>query len=264
MDNNPSELMPKKKSNSSLIIIIILLILVLALGGYIVYDKLSTNNNTSTNTSTNNAGNKEKDITYNSYKVGDKVTVQLNDSTATPFYVLKQSSETEEFVTLFAEKNIGTGAFNNDYTDGNEYNGSLIESKVNELTASWTNVKEKRLITVDEIEATGLTEIKNESRCVDASCPVDHTYVKENTFLLYSSNIETPNLYEMYWTMTKASDTDSATGYTNRYVYLVDMSGSIDMHIVGYKPGSQENKDGNFFANYGIRPVIVVSKEYIK
>lgn len=258
MDSIHNELTPKKKGNSSLIIIVILSILVLTLGGYIIYDKFLTNNNT-------NNENSEKEITYNSYEVGDRVTVKLNDSVESTFYVLKQSSKNDEYITLFAEKNIGTGAFNNDFTDGNEYKGSLIESKLNELTASWTNVKEKRLITIDEIEATGLTKTETEDRCVDDYCPEDYTYIKENTFLLYpGKDFEKNHLYEMYWTMTKVSDSDSSTGNTNRYVYLVEMSGSIGHHIVGYKPGGEWNKDGDFFENYGIRPVIEISKKYIK
>ena len=98
----------------------------------------------------------------------------------------------------------------------------------------------------------------------EGNCPADYTYVKENTFLLYpGKDFETYHLYEFYWTMTKDDDLD-VTGNTNRYVYYVDMSGSIDSHIVGYKPGGEWNPDGNFFTNFGIRPVIVISKEYVK
>lgn len=255
----------ENKNNKGLIfLVVILIIMVLGLGGYIIYDKAIANDNTNSSSTNNNDNSSKEEASYNSYNIGDKVTVKLNDSTEATFYVLKQSSKTDKEVTLFAEKNIGTGAFNNDYSDGNEYKGSLIESKLNELTSSWANVKEKRLITVDEIKATGLTETKNENRCIEGSCPADYTYVKENTFLLYpGKDFETYHLYEFYWTMTKVDSSDS-TGNTNRYVYFVHMSGSIDPHIVGYKPGSDENKDGKFFTNFGIRPVIVISKEYVK
>lgn len=256
--------MENKNNKGLIVLIVILIIMVLGLGSYIVYDKVIANDKT-INDSTNNSDNVSKDeASYKSYNIGDKVTVKLNDSTEATFYVLKQSSETEQDVTLFAEKNIGTGAFNNDYSEGNEYKGSLIESKLNELTSSWTNVKEKRLITVDEIKSTGLTETKNEDRCIDGGCPADYTYVKENSFLLYpGKDFEKNHLYEFYWTMTKVNNSE-ITGNTNRYVYYVHMSGSIDSHIVGYKPGSTENKDGTFFTNFGIRPVIVISKEYVK
>lgn len=256
--------MENKNNKGLIVLIVILIIMILGLGSYIVYDKVIANDKT-INDSTNNSDNVSKDeASYKSYNIGDKVTVKLNDSTEATFYVLKQSSETEQDVTLFAEKNIGTGAFNNDYSEGNEYKGSLIESKLNELTSSWTNVKEKRLITVDEIKSTGLTETKNEDRCIDGGCPADYTYVKENSFLLYpGKDFEKNHLYEFYWTMTKVNNSE-ITGNTNRYVYYVHMSGSIDSHIVGYKPGGEWNPDGNFFTNFGIRPVIVISKEYVK
>ncbi len=255
----------EKKGNGKLIcIIIVLCLLVLGLGGYIAYDKLLNNRDDNTKEVDNSNNEKkgsdsEENITYKSYNIGDKVTVKLNDTTESTFYVLKESTESDEYVTLFAEKNIGNSAFNNDYTDGNDYKGSLIESKLNELTSSWDNVKEKRLITVDELKATGLTETRNEDRCIEGSCPADYIYVKENTFLLHlREDIETNNINEFYWTMTKVSDDN-----TNRYVYYVHMSGSVDSHIVGYKPGSNENPEGKMFTYFGIRPVIVISKDFV-
>ena len=63
--------------------------------------------------------------------------------------------------------------------------------------------------------------------------------------------------------MTKVNDKET-TGDTNRYVYLIDLSGCVETHIVGYTPGGEWNQDGNFFQNFGIRPVIEIDKEYIK
>lgn len=252
MDTNQNELESKKKGNSSIIIIVILSLLVLILGGYIVYEKLSPNNNSTPNNINTSKDNNEKEAKYKSYNIGDKVTVKLNDSTESTFYVLKQSSETDENVTLFAEKNIGTSAFNTDYTDGNEYKGSLIESKLNELTSTWTNVKEKRLITVDEINATGLT---TKEQCGPSENDLCDT-VKANSWLIYND--------EFYWTMTKAESNGNVKYDEGRYIYYVDLGGSITGHIVGYKPGGEWNKNGNFFDNFGIRPVIEISKKYIK
>ena len=109
----------KKSGNYKglIVLIFLLIILVLGLGGYIVYDKIisSNSNSSKTNNTINNNNNNNNDkeaFSYNSYNIGYKVTVELNDSTGATFYVLKQSSEKEEDVVLFAEKNIGTGAFN--------------------------------------------------------------------------------------------------------------------------------------------------------
>lgn len=207
----------------------------------------------------NNVDNEEvinKKTEYKSYNVGDKVTVKLGKNLEENFYVLKNSNEDEEIITLFAEKNIGNSAFNNDYSEGNEYRGSLIENKLNELTNMWTNVKVKRLITVDEIKATGLIETVVEDRGASfgISNPMEYTYINKNSFLLEPDENDTN---KMYWTMTKVSPSD-LTGNTNNYVYFVDLSGCIEINIVGYKD------DQKSFENYGIRPVIEISKNYVK
>lgn len=245
MDNNQNELETPKKGNNSVIIIAVLVVLVLVLAGLLLLGGGASKDNNNTSNNTNNVNN---DTKYTSYNIGDQVTVKLNDSTEATFYVLKQSSETEEVVTLLADRNIGGGAFNNNFTDGNEYNGSLIQSNLNELTSSWTNVKVKRLITLDEIRGTGLSTTE---QCgpSESSYPCDK--INEESWLRHSD--------EGYWTMTK-SENDS----DNRYVYFVDMMGDIRAQIVGYEPGGDQNPDGTFFQNYGIRPVIEISKNYVK
>ena len=257
----------EKKSNKRLYVVIAFLcLLVLGLVGYIIYDK--SLNNTQKVVNTNNKDNKvDKEtndseenenpkIEYNSYEIGDKVTVKLGDSNEATFYVLKQSSKNEEYVTLFAEKNIGTSAFQEDYTDENEFEGSLIQSKLNELTADWTNVKEKRLITTEEIIATGLTSKK---QCGPSEKDVCDT-IEENSWLLEKNG----NINNQYWTMSKAVEDDAGSYPNNRYVYIVTLDGSITGYIVGYKPGSKWNEKGTFGNNMGIRPVIVIAKEYVK
>lgn len=195
------------------------------------------------------------ETTYKEYKVGEKVTAKLNNVLEQEFYVLKNSTKDDSTVLLFATKNIGYSAFNNNFTDGNEFEGSLIQTTLNDLTKNWTNVKEKRLIKVEEIVETGLIHEERESRCHDGNCEAVYTYVNQDSFF-YNEN-------EFYWTMTKVNDKET-TGDTNRYVYLIDLSGCVETHIVGYTPGGEWNQDGNFFKNFGIRPVIEIDKEYIK
>ena len=244
--------MENKNNRGLIFLVVVLIIMVLGLGGYIIYDKVIANGNTNSSSTNNNDNSQKDEASYNSYSIGDKVTVKLNDSTEATYYVLKQSSNTEEDITLFAEKNIGTGAFNNDFTDGNEYKGSLIESKLNELTSSWTNVKEKRLITVDEINATGLTSKEQCGPSENDLCDA----VNKNSWLKYNN--------ELYWTMTKAESNGNVQYDEGKYVYYVDLDGIITGNIVGYKPGGELNINGTAFDNYGIRPVIVISKQYIK
>ena len=194
----------------------------------------------------------DTETSYKEYRVGEKVTVKLNNVLEQDFYVLKNSTEDDSTVLLFATKNIGYSAFNNNFTDGNEFEGSLIQTTLNDLTKNWTNVKEKRLIKVEEILETGLIHEERESRCPEGNCEAVYTYVNEDSFF-YNEN-------EFYWTMTHEEDSTNDKGY----VYMVSLGGSIEAHIVGYTPGGEWNQDGNFFQNFGIRPVIEIDKEYIK
>ena len=283
-ESNKIDKKNKNISNIGLIItIVILFLIVLGIGSYIVYDKFLSNyitktsttkkitkDNRDNNTNSNNSDSnntvgsetnkvEEDNDAYKAYNIGDKVIVKLNDSVESTFYVLKKSSESEEDIVLFAEKNIGESPFNNDFEDGNEYSGSLIEKRLNELTSSWTNVKEKRLITVDEIIATGLTKVEKEDRCAEGTCMIDVTYINKDSFLLYpTKDFDSSKSYESYWTMTKANEADGSGG-TNRYVKYIHLNGEISTHIVGYKP---ERKMGTL--SYGIRPLIIISKEYLK
>ena len=190
------------------------------------------------------------DFDHKAYRIGDIVSVQLNDNLVSDFYVLVSSKEDEEFVTLFADKNINKELYEYSDSQNNEFNGSFIESKLNELTSSWTNVKEKRLITVEEINGTGLIQTLTESRDIDGYYPRKFIYVMEDSFLFNSDN---NGLNEHYWTMSKVDKEEEGLDLNDgrSYVYYVSATGSIDVN----------NVLGN---RSGIRPVIVVSKKYIK
>lgn len=213
--------------------IFIILIGAIIVGGYILSDKLIEED----------YGSVDEEV-YEEYKVGDKVVVNVNDNLKKEFYVLKDSSSDDEMITLFADRNIGYSAFNNDSVDGNNYENSLIKSKLEDITKSWDNVLEKRLITVEEIKDTGLTT-DVPAVMFDGSTVIN---TQVSGWLI--------NEQELYWTMSKGE-------LTEQYVYVV-MNGMLQGHIVGYAPGSQWNLDGTFFSNFGIRPVIVISKEYVK
>lgn len=206
--------------------------------------------------SLNDAENKEDNtleekVEFAEYKVGDKVQVKLNNNLTEIFYVLRDTDKTEENIILFAEKNIGYSAFNNDYSEGNDFEGSLIQTKLKSLTAEWTNINDVRLITVDEIKSTGLTTVQQCGPTENDKCDV----INNDSWLLYSG--------ELYWTMTKVNDFNGVANNKTRYVYYVDSYGTITSHIVGYEPGSDNNKYGTAFTNFGIRPVIEISKEYV-
>ena len=98
------------------------------------------------------------------------------------------------------------------------------------------------------------TVVEDRGASFGISNPMEYTYINKNSFLLEPDENDTN---KMYWTMTKVSPSD-LTGNTNNYVYFVDLSGCIEINIVGYKD------DQKSFENYGIRPVIEISKNYVK
>ena len=181
---------------------------------------------------------KEKTTTYTAYNVGDQVTVG-----GEKFYVIKASSESEEKVTLLAEKNIDTTtmvqsdsantiAFSStNYWKNIEgitypYNLNGVETSVStdviNIAKAYGTAKggEGRLMTVEEVFALGGNKNNNSS----ASCP---------------SWINTAN----FW-LGSARDTS--------YVWLVN--------------GDSSYLGSNNFSNasyYGVRPVIEISKSLI-
>ena len=244
----------ENKSNKGLIIglvigLVICIVALLGLSSYIVYDKLNdkiSTTQTNTKESQNNVlkSKEENQKEYKEYTTGAEVKVKLNESTIQSFYVLQNSGSSSSKVTLFSQKNIGTSAFNNNIKDGNDFEGSLIQKILNSLTADWINAKSIRLITVDEIKNTGETYKEQCGPSVEDQCDA----IKNNSWLIYGQ--------EMYWTMSKVTD-ESISNNTNRYVYYVDLNREITPHIV-----SEENSSA--FTNFGIRPVIEISKDYIE
>ena len=181
---------------------------------------------------------KEKTTTYTAYNVGDQVTVG-----GEKFYVIKASSESEEKVTLLAEKNIDTTtmvqsdsankiAFSStDYWKNIEgitypYNLNGVETSVStdviNIAKAYGTAKggEGRLMTVEEVFALGGNKDNNSS----ASCP---------------SWINTAN----FWL---------GSAYSTDYVWFV--YGEISDLSINY-----------FFygGGYGVRPVIEISKSLI-
>jgi len=85
--------------------------------------------------------------TYTSYKKGDKITVNVNDSTKLDFYVIEDSS-TEAVTAIY------DGVLGDDFYFGpttNSIAGSTAESKLKELTSTWKNPTEIRLVKASEI-----------------------------------------------------------------------------------------------------------------
>lgn len=184
---------------------------------------------------------KDEQTTIETYNIGDKLTINLADDLEKEFYVISQDGEK---LTLISTDIIGTTQYNNNYKDGNEFEDSLIETKLKELTSTWKNPSKIRLITIEELDNTGETEVIGSCEG-ETTCDEIETKVKDNSWI---------SLNEPYWTMSQVYKNGANTNY---YVYLVTTT--IKSNLVGAladsKWGTQE---------YGIRPVIEIDIKYVK
>ena len=193
------------------------------------------------------SGNKYVDTSTAPYKalnIGDLVTVQLNEHLQRKFRVIQPSTGFEEFVTLLYDDVyddpllLKSTEFNKSVTAGNRYESSSIRINNEVLTentssAKWVNVNTIRLITADEVGY------------IVASCPKNTANVA-NTINLASAPTWLTNMN--YWTMTdKITENEEQRG---KMAWYVDGTHKV-------LTSSYVNQ------KFDLRPVIVVSKEYI-
>lgn len=236
----------KKNENG---IIVLLIILVIALGGYIVYDKIISSkaeetgvndNNTNSNDNGLNDSKEKEDviddtnkneqnqeiITYKVYNLGDKVN--LLDSSN--WNVLEGSSENEEFVTLMSVDNINKDrsiTFRNAPTYvSTTYKSNLIAN----LNANNDDIKDARLLTLEDISKLSGLEVNN----LDAGVSLEN-------------NITPSFLYQGTTITSKIDENDCPI-----MICESDMYNSARIC-----EGTQTDK-------FEIRPVIIISKKYIK
>ena len=210
---------------------------------------------------------KDSDVTYDTYSVGDVVSFAGSN-----WYVIKDSSVEEDYVTLFKATVLnnnelgdyatktghntmsyywsdtchysGTYGYNNENNSGcsghNNYEGSKVKEFLEEIyinTLGETNLTEVdgykvRLITTDEITGLGWTNLGS-----SGSSNVDAPSWLYSGFRDSNDN----NTYG-YWTMTEYSDS-SRVWIVNKDSYL--------------------NNDMVSNASYGVRPVINLLKSSI-
>ena len=150
--------MEERKNNTGLIVLItVLVILVLGMGGFIIYDKVINKTNESDIEENNSETQNTEDdlVVRKSYKVGDEV--ELADSSI--WYVISNSEDTENFVSLLSSDNI-----NKDYTitinNAETYLSTTYKTElVKNIKANGDEVKEVRLLTLKDISLlSGITE----------------------------------------------------------------------------------------------------------
>jgi len=225
-----------KKKNGLVIVIVILIIFVLALSGYILYDKLIVNKITESNTEVNEGNNSKNNenidstdkIAYKSYNLGDEV--YLLDSSK--WNVLEASLDSDEFIKLLSSENRNNS--NITFTNAPNYISTTYKSElVTKLNASNDDIKEARLLTLDDISKISGISVSN---------------LMPGTSL--ENNITPAFLYQ--------SDT---------------ITSSIDQNcpimICSAIPEYYETSPGRICIGtqtevFSIRPVITISKKYLK
>ena len=229
--------MERENNNTALAVIITLLVvIILGLVGFIVYDKVikdtnePNNNVTDNNNTTDQSDNENNEQGRVAYQIGDKVT--LTDSST--WHVIKNSADTEDFVSLLSSENINkyyTVTINNaERYLSTTYKTNLIKS----LEANDNEIKEVRLLTLKDVsELSGI----NESQLQPGKS---------------LENGKTPEFLYKSDTMTSSFD-----------------EFDCNIMVCSAVPEHYETSPGRMCAATGsdtwpIRPVITISKEYIR
>lgn len=169
---------------------------------------------------------------YEKFNVGDKVKIQLNGTLQLYFNVIKESSEYNDTLILLLDHNLADSSFNTSTDDGNKYAGSIIESKLKNLTSTWNNADSIRLITAEEIGY------------LVYACP---KYREEDAGNLNISSAKAFVYSTNYWTSSEKLYSNSENGKRAWYV----------------NKNSKILTDATVNSSYGIRPVIEVNKAFV-
>lgn len=242
----------KEKNKNGSGTIIFLIILVIALGGYIVYDKIISNKDVKTdindsNTNNNNNSinyNKEnedviddnnkneqnqKPTTYKAYNLGDKVN--LLDSSN--WNVWESLAENDEFVTLINSDNINK--YNSiTFKEAPTYVSTTYKSNlITSLNANNDDIKDARLLTLEDISKLSRIEVNNLVPGVSLENNVTPSFLYQSTTI--TSKIDENDCPIMIC--------ESIPNYPNNQGRICEET--------------QTDK-------FQIRPVITISKKYIK
>ena len=223
----------EKNSKKVLIIIVVLSILVLGLGGYIVYDKIISNQNIDSSNNNNKTGIEQEikqQETYKSYKIGD--SVNLLDSSN--WNVLESSTENDEFITLLSDDNVNKDK-NIKFKDASTYISTTYRSNlITKLNATSNDIKETRLLTLEDISKLSGIEISK----LTAGTSLENNVTPE--FIYHRATI---------------------TSEIDEYDCPTMICGDIDDTHTDRPGRICEGTQTNIFP---IRPVIKISKNYIQ
>ncbi len=245
----------QNKSKGLYILIGVLCVLVMILGGYIIYDKVlskpAENENITNNNQTDSTTNVNKTFSKN-----ESVEVNVGNNITEKFYVISDNGNN---LTLITQKILFEAPFY-EYNgkdcippqqDGSEdtsgcvleYDKSTLKIKLENYTKNWNNITNIRLLTIDEVESN-VYSVDNRWG--------DHYFYSYNfeKFLLLENNAT-----GSYWLSSKVTD-DKGSVYVEE-IYQND--NDVTNRKFQIRSGSGFVTESN-----GVRPVITISKEYVK
>lgn len=188
--------------------------------------------------------------TYTTYKVGDEITVNLNDTLKEKFLVIENNSD--------SVKAIYKGALGEDIkwpedmtTATCAFEGSVVDQALKQRTATWTNATNVTLPTANDIvgefdytSKTALEELGE--RTNPEGFGMVHLENLTNIPFYALNNEEGTKIF----TNSVISYSDSSSTHCEIYVYGYAMTDFPYFYLSVYEEGS-------------IRPIITVSKDYV-
>lgn len=248
--------MDENKNNGLVVGVIILSLLVVGLMGFIFYDKLlskSNNNETITNENKSTENNFNQNVNK-TFSKNDSVVVNVGNSILENFYVISDNGTNLTLIT----QNILFEAPFYEYSgkdcippqqDGSEdvsgcvveYDKSTLKTKLMDYTKNWNNITNIRLLSIDEVESNVYS--------VENRWATHHFYSYNfEKFLLLGNNAT-----GKFWLGSKVD---------NGNVYVEEIYQNDD----DKKTGKYQIRSGSGFVTEasGVRPVISISKEFVK
>ena len=181
---------------------------------------------------------KEKTTTYTAYNVGDQVTVG-----GEKFYVIKASSESEEKVTLLAEKNIDTTTLKqSDSAEPVAFSSTNYWSSIEGITYPYN---------LNGVETSVSTDVINIAKAYGTAKGGEGRLMTVEEVVALGGSMD-------------AKSTESCPSWINTANFW--LGSAYSTYHVWYVDGEVCRLDGGDFyfdGYYGVRPVIEISKSLI-
>ena len=162
--------------------------------------------------------------TNKTYKANDLVVIKINDTTGYEFYILEDSDESSDEVTAIFRNVLGEEMT---FTPNNTiFTNSLLDNTLKQLTSTWSNPTNIRLINKNEVQNNDVFRGRN----------------------------------YLYWTQTIELEGAEFFPYI---VNILQISGGLGTEMYSIEPLRINDANKEEYKAY-IRPVITIKKEFIE